>query len=331
MGDTVPSIYGPGAIICWLCTSFSVVLSWKFNIARRKYDFITSDFLACLLLPTVAICHLIYTLCRTGKYKDDKTIQTMQAEITVCSVFAYFGIRLCLEALFRRHKRKLILTIIATTACLIAPVFGSVADIPSVHCQSRLPFFTMIFSALYPTCSMVFTMFRNPLQDKATEMSLLLEVGTIVSAGLNMAFQLVLGVVAEQRDKDQLCPNTPNTTFPKTPYSIGELDQAIALGVGIYTLLVSIRDVSQYIKSSNQDTFEHWRASCIENIEAGKTEVEIARWKRDLDLLGIRAKCHRTRAKHGQRERERWSKLPKEVLFAFKAYRDRKNFVTYWV
>jgi hypothetical protein len=55
METQVPSRYGPGAIICWLCTSAAVILSWSLNRSSQRYDTITGDFLACLLLHVIAL------------------------------------------------------------------------------------------------------------------------------------------------------------------------------------------------------------------------------------------------------------------------------------
>lgn len=78
--------------------------------------------------------------------------------------------------------------------------------------------------------------------------------------------------------------------FAKTPYSLGEFDQATALGVGVVTLLLSIRDIIQDFKFSTHDEFEYWRTRCILSIECGDVELEVARWRCELDFIDLKAK-----------------------------------------
>lgn len=108
--------------------------------------------------------------------------------------------------------------------------------------------------------------------------------------------------------------------LPRTPYSIGDIDQAVALCIGIVTLLLSIHDMIQDSKFSTSDEFEYLRVRCVRNIECGDTEVEVVRWKQELDAIDKKAKCERTRARHRKREHETYEKLPKEVKCALRNY-----------
>jgi hypothetical protein len=112
--------------------------------------------------------------------------------------------------------------------------------------------------------------------------------------------------------------------LPQTPYSISEVDQGVALCVGIVTLLLSIRDMIQDYNFSLYDKFEYWRIRCVRNIELGNTNVDVARWKQELDSIDKKAECERTRARHRKRELETWASLP-EVKRAYEQYRIAKG------
>jgi hypothetical protein len=127
MEEPVSSIYGPGAIFCWPCTALSVVLAWTFNLSSRKYDAVTSDFLACLLLPAIAVIHLIYELSCTKKTEDWNATPIMDAIFTICMDFYPFGFMLCILAFPQRHTRRFVLSAVVTLACsaIVLVVFAT--------------------------------------------------------------------------------------------------------------------------------------------------------------------------------------------------------------
>ncbi|KAH3941353.1 hypothetical protein HBH70_205720 [Parastagonospora nodorum] len=118
---------------------------------------------------------------------------------------------------------------------------------------------------------------------------------------------------------------------PHTGYSIREIDQAVALGIGIATLLLSIYDILRDIRFSPDDEFEFWRSRCIKNIEAGYTEIEITRWRNELDRIDTQAKCQRTRARHRERELKTWKELPKNVMREIENYEVAKRMAAIFV
>lgn len=97
---------------------------------------------------------------------------------------------------------------------------------------------------------------------------------------------------------------------PRTGYSIREIDQAVALGIGISTLLLSIYELIRNWGFSVDDEFEEWRRRCIKDIDLGSTDVEIARRRCGLDRIDKRMKCARTRARHRKREAKARHGLP---------------------
>jgi hypothetical protein len=108
-------------------------------------------------------------------------------------------------------------------------------------------------------------------------------------------------------------PSVRRRMFPRTGYSIREIDQAVALGIGIVTLLLCIFDIVQGYWFSVDDEFKGWSRRCIEQIESGNADVKINRWTMGLDRIDKKAKCARTRARHRKREQKTWDELPKDL------------------
>jgi hypothetical protein len=115
--------------------------------------------------------------------------------------------------------------------------------------------------------------------------------------------------------------------LPRTGYSIRDVDQVVALGVGIVTLLLCICDIIQNYRFSINDECEGWRRRCIAQIESGDADVEITQWTIGLDRIEkkakckrTRAKCERTRARHRVREQKTWDGRPKAVVTCVEDY-----------
>lgn len=101
--------------------------------------------------------------------------------------------------------------------------------------------------------------------------------------------------------------------LPQTPYSVTEIDQGVALTVGIVTLLFALREIIKDSRFCVDQEFECWKTRCLQNIEHGDTGVEIARWTKELECMDKKAKCERTRTRHREREAKTLGGLPKDV------------------
>jgi hypothetical protein len=125
---------------------------------------------------------------------------------------------------------------------------------------------------------------------------------------------------ADGDDNDQF--QSDGRLLPQTPYSTGDFDQAVAIGIGIITLLLSIRDLIQDYNLVIDDEFEYWRARCVRSIESGDTKMEVVRWKQELEVIDKMARCMRTRIRHRRREHEAFEKIPEPVrLLSFITYK----------
>ncbi|KAK2596135.1 hypothetical protein QQS21_006412 [Conoideocrella luteorostrata] len=115
----ISSLYGPGAVGCWLFTVGSVLISWTLNPTSRVKDSIDNDCIAALSLPVVAASHLIF---QVRQFPGDKsTITTtsdeallqhsasIEAALNVCETFADMTLPLFLLCAFRHHFKRAIL------------------------------------------------------------------------------------------------------------------------------------------------------------------------------------------------------------------------------
>jgi hypothetical protein len=317
MEEPASSLYGPGAIICWLCTALSVFLSWNFNRSNRRSDTITIDVAACLALPGIAIVHLLCELCRAEKTKDWKATQTMDATCSICMYFAPFGTALSYLAYLDRNKRRFFLTILVTLAC------ESIVLVVLTTNGSKIPFFDednaflpLILSIFILPPTTYLLVLRGYIFANVHRISI---YKIVLSVCWSIFQELSLGALVRIKNsrtgggKDRKTSHLNGRVLPQTPYLIGDIDQAVALSIGIVTLLISIRDIITDFNFSAKDEFEYWRVRCLENIELGNAEMEVARWKQELEVIDRKAKCERTRARHRKREQETYENLPKVV------------------
>jgi hypothetical protein len=91
---------------------------------QPKWDVLTGDVLACLLLPAIAFANLVYDLAHATKKEDWKAMPIMDATFTICMNFAQFGPMLCSMAFSYGHKRRFCLTIVVTVACWAIMLVG---------------------------------------------------------------------------------------------------------------------------------------------------------------------------------------------------------------
>jgi hypothetical protein len=100
----VDSLYGPGTVGAWLLTVLSVFIGWTLNKNSREKDTISIDFLAVLILPTVAVGHLFYlvahlptTIAEVLTAEDIDSIQRLaaiEAPLNICETFAIVALML---------------------------------------------------------------------------------------------------------------------------------------------------------------------------------------------------------------------------------------------
>jgi hypothetical protein len=114
----VSSLYGPGAVSCWLCVVCSIFISWTVNKKCRE-DIVTKDLFAALSLPAVAAGHLFYQI---ATYAGDRSailttsdplllprIAAIEAPLNICETFSTLGLLLFTLAEFKLHIKRCII------------------------------------------------------------------------------------------------------------------------------------------------------------------------------------------------------------------------------
>ena len=125
----VSSLYGPGAVTCWLCVVLSVFVSWTLNKEYRK-DNITKDVFAALSLPVVAAGHLIYQIVI---YEGDRSailttsdptllprVAAIEAPLNICETFSTLALSLFVLAEFKLHIRRCVVVGAVGLLCFFA-------------------------------------------------------------------------------------------------------------------------------------------------------------------------------------------------------------------
>jgi len=331
------SFYGPGAIACALCVGFSVALSWQFNHASRKYDIITKDVIGFLAIPAIVTVHLVYELSRVRRNDALKATLVMDTTSTICSAFVPIGSVLFFQALSLRHLCKLALAFLLTTACstmtlvcfyLKRPKFACVnSGLPTLVSGCALAFHVVAVSGLqktdYPMRGKEIHKFYNMMFSAAASLAqmvaflVILRKNEEVPTSKHRRSMSVLPDLPDPRHKHLVCPQR---LLPNTSSSIGDFDQAIVLALGIWTLLLSLRDTIHDIKFCVHGEFEYWSEICARSLERGDLGLEVVTtFKHRLDLIALKHKWEKTRSKHRKREQIAFANLPKIVCLAIKA------------
>lgn len=331
MADPVSSLYGPGAMICWICTSLSVYLSWSFNYASQRHDRFTSDVLGCLLLPAIAAIHWTIELIHFDPSRDEKANQITNAAFTVCMYFMPVGMALSLLAYSHRHKRRLAVTLLTTVPCVVifaitVLAYGSKAprvDTSGGGLGCFLVFLVLIptsipsrrNSAVYQTTDTIPARYQGPthrflLWSIRIAMFVLQWAGFIVLFLLQAKDSTISDSLLQAEDNpfDDASPKI--AVLPRTPYRISDIDQAVALSIGIITFLLALFDTTKNYRFRIGDEFDYWRARSLEDIEHGDAKVNPDRWKKDVDYIERKANCAATRVKHHKREKKVMRSLP---------------------
>jgi hypothetical protein len=169
----VSSLYGPGTVGCWLLTTLSVFISWTFHLQGSTRDIITADFIATLILPTVAALHIIYQIDRApisirDILSDENTewlpwAAAIEAPLTVCESFFAFSLPLLRLAINRSHKKRAILLVIVSLSSILVSVIIAALAEGSISIVQRLqrPFRFAIYHAM--TCAIPFILLPGQL------------------------------------------------------------------------------------------------------------------------------------------------------------------------
>ena len=93
----VESLYGPGTVGAWLCSIFSVFISWTITRRSRRTDSIYLDFIAVLVCPIVAGTNLFYLVFQlptsvaeaiiSNDPEDMQRVAAIEAPLKICEIY----------------------------------------------------------------------------------------------------------------------------------------------------------------------------------------------------------------------------------------------------
>ncbi|KAK4224811.1 hypothetical protein QBC38DRAFT_285751 [Podospora fimiseda] len=339
----VSSFYGPGAVGSWLCILTSVFVSWTLNNKSRKQDSITNDFIAALIMPTVAASHAFYLLLHrptddlfTNMSPDaTRYAASIEAPLNVCETFSVAALALFAIARYKRHSwratcilvvglfafsseitvfiltrtqqrnlpsdsnlsrpflfnfsRIMVFIVVFVGASLFLVILLEIADAMSLRCNN-----TEEIEAYYSTSAGQELMnlsfeelVRRRLDGHMNKLAQsegylmkfvvhLLSVAMVpLSGGMTLATATgmlqMTTYLATQRWGERLL-----FFIPKSPVKITELDQAVALSGGIFTLGFSLWDAYRVNQAGTlqenmmEDTMDH-RIRWVETMQRGRT------------------------------------------------------------
>jgi hypothetical protein len=296
VNSSIPSLYGPGAVICWICTIISVLVSWACNNRSRFHDTITTDLMAALSLPLIATIQFLHELDKSGG-KDWIEPGIRDATFTICGIYTWVSPVLLLLGAYLEGFRR-------TAAVGLVGVLCSTVNLTALartHVQSdgtrdiRESKAWMIILSLVPlvlniTITVIVLITRprpKTTQDwkiprSRTAKQLCKNVIIITAASIITGY---VGWISRWYKKADF------PFMPSTPYPIGDLDQAVALTAGILTVLISTIDAFSSRGLSEWEVFEDWRQRSRLFLDAKIIgDEEAAKWKGEMDTVDGKVK-----------------------------------------
>lgn len=302
--STASSLYGPGTFICWLCSLVSVLISWSFNHHGKTNDAISNDFLASLALPGIAAVHFLYAYLKAALGSEEQIMQstvTMQVASSVCLWYISVGSLLLSLGTVKKSEIRLLCTICVHTLCCAVLIIMhlTTTDILSLIQAIRLMF---IFLTCLHSISLS-SLMRATLYDinwrwiswqrNRRFCSQIIMYAVCWSAVL--AFLLHYSTNYSDIYHDVVNAGDQSWferhILPRSGIAITELDQIVAMVVGVLTILVTIKEAMMSRKLSPWDRYKVWRDKCEALLNEGDLSGdEAAQLKDRLEFLAQREK-----------------------------------------
>jgi hypothetical protein len=236
-----------------MCSAASVFVSWTCNKHSIKHDTIGFDFTAAILIPSVAAIHHHIELSKKQKENAQPAIETLDATRRVIEWFsAGIGLWMLYYARMQGWRKRSLCAGISNTLCLSAQLALSVR-----HDLLRLlpsPSSTVLFAMACNISALVSAPIAHNVilgsrwNDACwTQLRGFLKDGFRGSRIVGLAYLLYLPggmmwlptAVFRSQNSDRSLRGYP-TLVPQTGNSLTELDQAMALALGVLTLIFSI-------------------------------------------------------------------------------------------
>ena len=250
---SVSSLYGPGTFGGWMCTTASVFISWTCHRHSMSHDTIGNDFIAVLIFPIVAAIHHRVELSKSGKEDAELATETLSATLCVVMWFSEgIGSWMLCFTLLRGWPRRFFCVLVSGSICISVFVALSKNDairevLPSLAA-------TTVFATIY--CASAFAMapiisnvvlHSSPMKSFWGRLIHFLKT-SFRSSKIAGIMYMLWGVMwlwravnsSVEVGRLQRAGKAHPILVPETPYSITELDQAMALSAGLMTLFFSI-------------------------------------------------------------------------------------------
>jgi hypothetical protein len=289
--SSIPSLYGPGAVICWICTIISVLVSWACNNKTRFHDTISTDLMAALSLPLIATIQFLHELNKSGG-KDWIQPGIRDTTFTICGIYAWISPVLLLLGVYLTSFRRTAavgLVGVLCTAVNLAAIAKTRVQRDSKE-DGRGAKAWMVILLLVPFLTNIIITVKILIMRPRPKMVLDWKVSRIKTVErfcrnvlivtVASVFTSYLGWCSRFYRKDQYA------FMPSTPYPIADLDQAVALTAGILTVLISTTDAYSSRGLSDWEAFEDWRQRSLLFLDAKVLgDEEAAVWKREMDTV----------------------------------------------
>jgi hypothetical protein len=275
----VDSLYGPGTFIAWLLTMISLLIDWSLNKSMRRDDTLTLNLIAALVLPIVSTGHFTYQMTRlpapvsrviTSTKSDDMAfVAAFEAPLDVCETFSWVSLILVLPCISwnRGLTRKLCFWMITSTGLLCwttetflysgvtakgVQIRDTVLSRPYVFQFTPIMVlsWTFIIGCLVLFGGSKLVHFLQEHQPQGQEYRgrsndttvPILSIGA--ATGLYMPISFIVFFFAMVTQGDEFLSTVRHLGIffiPKSQGSLANLDQAVALGIGVTALLYSIK------------------------------------------------------------------------------------------
>jgi hypothetical protein len=285
----VDSLYGPGTVITWLLTMISVLIDWTLNKSMRHDDIVNFNLIASFILPIVSTGHLTYQITRypapvpqiitSISFDDRAMVAALEAPLNICETFPWCSLILVLPCMSWRSglARKSCFWMVTNVGLLswtTETILNSRTTAKGIKIQDTTlsrPYvflFTLIIVASWTFIIGCFVIVGGSKAIHILRKCLLPARGSHVRSSENAVPMVSIGVVtgvympvsfivffyamaAQGEDFWSTAKHLGVFFFPKSQESLASLDQAVALGTGIATILYLVKSMYESQRGDN--------------------------------------------------------------------------------
>ncbi|KAF2110767.1 hypothetical protein BDV96DRAFT_691046 [Lophiotrema nucula] len=232
----VSSLYGPGVVGGWLLGLLSVLISLNLNPRVRRNGTLKSELVATLSFPVIASSHACYAM----RHSD---AESCEAAMAVCQTFVLLTPLLIGSTGYWGNNTMLTWILAASAPCYMfqcAVVTSLGTYHPEVLVAMRPPMFSWLW--IFALAIWVVILLKSGYFGSWSIFVSHPFCGINAFFAAGMASLDVQIIAMRVRSSISVDPRVGLYFVPTTPYSIDELEQALALGLGVAVLLLSVFD-----------------------------------------------------------------------------------------